>query len=83
MTDPAVTERDLRLLGVVAEGQGEWDARRIDLTLSARHGAGELSVLEHLRALEENGLVAQDLSRGGLGGRWQVTPSGEVYLRSH
>jgi hypothetical protein len=37
---------DIRLLMIVAEGGGEWDARRIDLTADARFGPGWGTVLQ-------------------------------------
>jgi hypothetical protein len=35
MSDTALSDRQIKLLAVVAEGGGDWDARRIDLTVNA------------------------------------------------
>jgi hypothetical protein len=45
------------LLAVVAEGGGDWDARRIDLTAHARYGPGPGTVLRELEELQQLGLV--------------------------
>jgi len=73
--------RQARLLAVVAEGDGNWDARRIDLTADARYGPGERTVLQELQALQRLGLVTRDDSRSGAGGRWAVTAAARPYLR--
>jgi hypothetical protein len=65
---------------VVAEGNGDWDARRIDLTVDARYGPGERTVLRELEALQRLGLVLRDDSRSGVGGRWQVTAAARPYI---
>jgi hypothetical protein len=78
--DAPVTDRQLRLLAVVAEGGGDWDARRIDLTVDSRYGPGEGTVLRELEALQRLGLVARDDSRSGAGGRWRVTAAARPHL---
>jgi|HubBroStandDraft_6_1064221.scaffolds.fasta_scaffold2280943_2 hypothetical protein len=72
--------RQMKLLQVVAEGAGKWDARWIDITMTTRHGAGEVTVLRELQGLERLGLVVCDLSGSGVGGRWRVTSEAHVYL---
>jgi len=52
MTDPEA-------LAVVAEGGGDWDARRIDLTVDARYGPGEGTVLQELEALQRRGWLSE------------------------
>jgi hypothetical protein len=69
------------LLMIVAEGGGNWDARRIDLTVSVRHGPGNGTVLPELGALRQRELVARDNSRSGVGGRWTVTAAAHPYLQ--
>jgi hypothetical protein len=81
MSGAPVSGRQVELLAVVAEGGGDWDARRIDLTVDARSGPGEGTVLQELQALERLGLVARDDSRSGAGGRWTVTAAARPYLR--
>lgn len=71
----AVSDRQAALLAVVAEGGGDWDARRIDLAVDARHGPGEGTVLRELEELARLGLVIRDDTRSGIGGRWSVTAS--------
>jgi hypothetical protein len=73
MSDAPLSDRQTKLLAVVAEGAGDWDARRIDLTVDARYGPGEGTVLQELEALQRLGLVVRDDSRSGVGGRWKVT----------
>jgi repressor of nif and glnA expression len=75
-------DRDLALLGIVGEGGGQHDARRIDITFSRRHDAlGDKTVLEALQILQEAGLVSQRVDIGGVGGRWSVTAEGATVLR--
>ena len=81
MSNTSLSDRQIKLLGVVAEGNGEWDARWIDLTVNSRHGAGEETVLRELEALQLLGLVTRDDSRSGVGGRWQVTAAARPYIR--
>lgn len=81
MTDTPLTDRQVKLLAVVTEGGGDWDARRIDLTIDARYGPGEGTVLQELEALQRLGLVARDDSRSGVGGRWKVTAAAGPYIR--
>lgn len=81
MNDAPVSDRQVKLLAVVAEGGGNWDARRIDLTVDARYGPGEGTVLQELEALERLGLVARDDSRSGVGGRWKVTATARPYIQ--
>jgi DNA-binding IclR family transcriptional regulator len=80
MSETPLTERQARLLAVVAEGGGDWDARRIDLTASVRYGPGTKTVLRELEELQRLGLVARDDSRSGAGGRWTVTAAARLYL---
>jgi hypothetical protein len=75
-----LSDRQLKLLGVVAEGNGEWDARRIDLTSDARYGPGSTTVLRELEDLQDLGLVTRDDSRSGVGGRWKATAAAEPYM---
>jgi hypothetical protein len=48
MSDTSPSFRQIKLLGVVAEGGGDWDAQRIDMTADARYGPGEGTVLQEL-----------------------------------
>ena len=80
MSDTPLSDWQVKLLAVVAEGGGDWDARRIDLTVSVRFGPGEGTVLQELQALQRLGLVARDDSRSGVGGRWAVTAAARPYL---
>jgi hypothetical protein len=81
VSDTPLSERQLRLLAVVAEGGGDWDARWIDLTANSRYGPGEGTVLRELEALQRLGLVVRDDSRSGVGGRWKVTDTARPYLQ--
>jgi hypothetical protein len=81
MSDTPVSDRQIKLLAVVAEGGGDWDARRIDLTVDARYGPGEGTVLQELEALQRLALVARDDSRSGVGGRWKVTADARPYIQ--
>ncbi len=81
MSDNPLSERQIKLLAVVAEGGGDWDARRIDLTVDARYGPGEGTVLRELEALQRLGLVVRDDSRSGVGGRWKVTATARPYIQ--
>ena len=81
MSDAPLSDRQVKLLAVVAEGGGNWDARRIDLTVDARYGPGEGTVLQELEALQRLGLVARDDSRSGVGGRWKVTATARPYIQ--
>jgi hypothetical protein len=81
MNGAPVSGRQARLLAVVAEGDGDWDARRIDLTVSVRHGPGEGTVLQELQELQRLGLVTRDDSRSGAGGRWTLTAAARPYIR--
>ncbi len=81
MNDTPLSDRQVKLLTVVAEGGGDWDARRIDLTVDARYGPGEGTVLRELEALQRLGLVTRDDSRSGVGGRWKVTATARPYLQ--
>jgi hypothetical protein len=76
-----VSDRQVRLLAVVAEGGGDWDARRIDITVNVRFGPGEGTVLQELEALQRLGLVVRDDSRSGVGGRWSVTAAARPYIQ--
>lgn len=78
MSNEQVSDRQIKLLRVVAEGGDDWDARRIDITFSSRHGADGATALSQLEKLMELGLVTQDLSRSGPGGRWVLTAEGIV-----
>ena len=81
MSDTSLSDWQVKLLSVVAEGGGDWDARRIDLTVDARYGPGEKNMLRELEALQRLGLVVRDDSRSGVGGRWKVTPDARLYLQ--
>jgi len=78
---PRIEDRQVELLAVVAEGGGDRDARRIDLSVSARLGPGEGTVLSELEGLARLGLVTRDDSRGGPGGRWAVTDAGRMHVQ--
>ena len=80
MSNTPLSCRQITLLAVVAEGEGAWDARRIDLAVDARHGPGEVTVLQELEALQWLGLVVQDDCRSGAGGRWKVTAAARSHL---
>ena len=81
MSDTSLSFRQIKLLGVVAEGGGDWDARRIDMTADARYGPGEGTVLQELEQLQVLGLVVRDDSRSGVGGRWTVTAAARPYIQ--
>jgi DNA-binding PadR family transcriptional regulator len=81
MSDVPLSDRQIKLLAVVAEGGGDWDARRIDLTINSRYGPGEGTVLQELQALQRLGLVVRDDSRSGVGGRWRVTETARPYIQ--
>lgn len=81
MSDIPLSDWQVKLLAVVAEGGGDWDARQIDLRVSSRYGPGEKTVLRELEALQELGLVLRDDSRSGVGGRWKVTGTARPYIQ--
>jgi hypothetical protein len=81
MSNTPLSDRQVKLLAVVAEGGGDWDARWIDLTVNSRYGPGEGTVLKELEALQRLGLVVRDDSRSGVGGRWTVTPTARPYIQ--
>lgn len=81
MSETPLSDRQVKLLAVVAEGGGDWDARRIDLTVDARYGPGEGTVLQELEALQQLGLVVRDDSRSGVGGRWNVTATARPHIQ--
>jgi len=81
MSDTPLSDRQIKLLAVVAEGGGDWDARRIDLTIDARYGPGEGTVLRELETLQRLGLVVRDDTRSGVGGRWKVTATARPYIQ--
>jgi hypothetical protein len=81
MSDTPFSDWQVKLLAVVAEGGGDWDARQIDLRVSSRYGPGEKTVLRELEALQELGLVLRDDSRSGVGGRWKVTEAARPYIQ--
>jgi hypothetical protein len=81
MSDTPLSDRQVKLLAIVAEGGGDWDARWIDLTAGARYGPGEGTVLQELEALRLLGLVVRDDSRSGAGGRWKVTAAARPYIQ--
>jgi hypothetical protein len=80
MSEISLSDRQIRLLAVVAEGGGDWDARRIDMTADARYGPGDGTVLQELETLQGLGLVVRDDSRSGVGGRWTITANAQPYL---
>lgn len=79
-----LTDQQTKLLKVVAEGDGAWDARRIDITCSARYGdkASNGTILAQLQELEKLGLVKADNS-SGVGGRWATTLGVEYTQKKH
>jgi hypothetical protein len=81
MSDAPLSDRQIKLLAVVAAGAGESDARRIDLKADARFGPGEGTVLQELESLQRLGLVVRDDSRSGAGGRWKVTAAARPYVQ--
>jgi DNA-binding IclR family transcriptional regulator len=81
MSDTPLSDWQVKLLSVVAEGGGDLDARQIDLRVSSRYGPGEKTVLRELEALQQLGLVARDDSRSGVGGRWRVTETARTYIQ--
>jgi hypothetical protein len=81
MSNTPLSDRQVKLLVVVAEGDGDWDARWIDLTVNSRYGPGDGTVLKELEALQRLGLVVRDDSRSGVGGRWKVTPTARPYIQ--
>jgi hypothetical protein len=81
MSDTHLSDRQIKLLAVVAEGGGDWDARRIDMTVDARYGPGQGTVLQELEALQRLGLVVRDDSRSGVGGRWKLTATARPYIQ--
>lgn len=81
MSDTPLSDWQVRLLSVVAEGGGDWDARQIDLRVSSRYGPGEKTMLRELEALRRLGLVVRDDSRSGVGGRWKVTETARPYIQ--
>ena len=81
MSDTPLSDRQVKLLAVVAEGDGDWDARWIDLTVNSRYGPGEGTVLRELEALQRLGLVDRDDSRSGVGGMWKVTATARPYIQ--
>ena len=76
----AVVDRPVGV-AVVAEGGGDGDARWIDLTVDARFGPGEGTVLQEPEVLVGLRLVIRDDSRSGVGGRWMVTDAARPYIR--
>jgi hypothetical protein len=81
MIDIPLSGRQVKLLAVVAEGGGNWDARRIDLTINSRFGPGEGTVLQELETLQRQGLAERDDSRSGVGGRWTITAAARPYVQ--
>jgi hypothetical protein len=81
MSDTPLADWQVKLLTVVAEGGGDWDARQIDLRVSSRYGPGEKTMLRELEALQRLGLVVRDDSRSGVGGRWKVTADARPYIQ--
>ena len=81
MSDTPLSDWQVKLLAVVAEGGGNLDARQIDLRVSSRYGPGERTVLRELEALQLLGFVIRDDSRSGVGGRWKVTDTARPYIQ--
>ena len=81
MSDTPLSDWQVKLLAVVAEGGGDLDARQIDLRVSSRYGPGEMTMLRELEALQRLGLVVRDDSRSGVGGRWKVTADAQQYIQ--
>lgn len=69
-----------RILGVVAEGLGQYDARRIDIIHSGRGGRAEGTVLQELERLQAAGLVDRRPDPRSFGDRWEITEEGERVL---
>ena len=80
MSNIDLSDRQLKLLSVVAEGDGQWDARWIDITVDARYGPSSTTVLRELEELQVLGLVIRDDSRSGVGGRWRTTAAAASHL---
>jgi hypothetical protein len=80
MSDLALSERQIAILGVVLAGGGDSDARWIDITVHVRYGPGDVSVFRELQQLQALGLVKRDNTRGGVGGRWTVTDAGLAHV---
>jgi len=76
------TEREIHILSIVAAGNGNSDARRIDIDMSLLFEGIDTTMLKELHTLREAGYVTQELGRGGPGGRWAVTPAALPYLPS-
>jgi len=70
---------DIALLRVVGQGEGQYDARRIDLNYSAHHPPKGSTILERLKGLERAGFVER-LTAEGVGGRWGLTAAGAACL---
>jgi hypothetical protein len=81
MSDTPLSDWQVKLLAVVAEGGGDLDARQIDLRVSSRYGPGEMTMLRELEALQRLGLVVRDDSRSGVGGRWKITADARPYIQ--
>jgi hypothetical protein len=80
MTQEKLSNRQLQLLAIVAEGRGTWDARRIDITMTSRHGAGSKTIFAELQYLERLGLVTAEAIESTVGGRWNITPEANSLL---
>jgi hypothetical protein len=86
MTDIALSDRQVQLLEIVAEGDGNWDTRRIDLTIDSRSGPGDGN-----RPPGTAGAAATGTSRPrrqplrprrGPGGRWALTAAAHPHIKS-
>jgi hypothetical protein len=81
MNESLPSDRQRQLLRVVHEGDGDWDARYIDLTMGRRHRPVAITVLKELKILEDAGLIVSDVSGWGVGGRWAITPAALPYVQ--
>lgn len=59
MSEFQLSDRQLKILAVVSESGGKWDARWIDITVNARYGAGEITMLRELEQLARLGLSGE------------------------
>jgi hypothetical protein len=83
MSETRLSQHQAGLSAVIAEGGGDWDARRTGLTAHARYGPGTGTALRELEEPRQPGLVVRDDSRPGAGGGWKVTATARPYLEDH
>jgi hypothetical protein len=70
VSEPELSARQARVLGIVGEGDGTTTTR---VAVSMGRGPEDLAVLEELRSLQALGLIEAQAS-------WSVTPAGSMYL---